>query len=299
MEDGRQLAAATSDAGVFGLEFAGNGLRAVGTIDARFVLRPAGGGPAAERTISVPDRVYRSGAMALSPDGRWFAEADAGRPLSGEFDDVRVRVWDTETLTERAVFELGGVSISDLSFSADGTRLVAVSGDDHAADPADRAVLITWRVPEFAEPHRIPLGPSTLIEAAFTPDGDTLITAGDSGTIQLRDPDTGALRAEFGAHPASVRAFAVSPDGRTVATVTTTDPIVRLWSIPDRALVAQLRGHEGPLNDVEFSPDGTRLATGGSDTDVAVWPVTPDEAAAQVCANLADAGVADLADLGC
>lgn len=84
-----------------------------------------------------------------------------------------------------------------------------------------------------------------------------------------------------------------------MATVTTTDPIVRLWSIPDRALVAQLRGHEGPLNEVEFSPDGTRLATGGSDTDVAVWPVTPDEAAAQVCANLADAGVADLADLGC
>ncbi|MGH3586700.1 MAG: WD40 repeat domain-containing protein, partial [Pseudonocardia sp.] len=299
VEDGRQLATATSDAGVFGVEFAANGLRAVGTIDARFVLRPAGGGPAAERTISLPDRVYRSGAMALSPDGRWFAEADAGRPLGGASDDVRVRVWDTETLTERAVVEFGSGAISDLSFSVDGTRLVAVSSDDHAADRADRAVLITWRAPEFAEPHRIPLGPATLIEAAFTPDGDTLITAGDSGTIQLRDPDTGTLRAEFGAHPASVRAIAVSPDGRTVATVTTTDSIVRLWSIPDRTLVAQLRGHEGPLNEVEFSPDGARLATGGSDTDVAVWPVTPDEAAAQICANLSDAGEEGLTDLGC
>ena len=47
-----------------------------------------------------------------------------------------------------------------------------------------------------------------------------------------------------------------------------------------------------PLTAVEFSPDGSRLATGGTDTDVGVWRLAPDAAAALLDA-LGDAARAD------
>jgi WD40 repeat protein len=202
--------------------------------------------------------------------------------------------------------ELGAESPSELIFIDDGSRLIALTGNDDGVGldaevpggPAG-AAMITWRAPELDETQRILLGPDDLIAAQLTPDGNTLVTAGISGTIQVRDPETGELRAEFGTHPAAVRRLAVSPDGRTVATVTTNDSIVRLWSLPRRELVAELRGHDADLNEVVFSADGRRLATGGTDTDVAVWPVEPADAIEQICANLADAGESNFDDLEC
>ncbi|MGH3876941.1 MAG: WD40 repeat domain-containing protein, partial [Actinophytocola sp.] len=292
-----------SPRGVYGIRYTRDGTRIVGTGDATFTSTSGVFELDEARKTTLAGRVFR-GAMAVSPDGRWVA-AGHERAQGGDEPDYRIHVWDAKNLTEHAVLELDKQWPVTLAFAPDGDRLLALTssggvgtpGSDPDGDTA--ASLLTWRTPDFDDEKRVSLGNDSLLTADLTPDGRTLVTAGTGGTLQLRDAETGRLRTEIGRHPSTVRKLAVSPDGRTVATVTTEDSVVRLWDLTDRKLVATLTAHAAPLNDVAFSRDGSRLATGGTDTDVAVWRLDPDAAAREVCANLADAVPDDLAGTGC
>jgi len=289
--------------GVFGVRYAPDGTRITGSSGATFTVTPAARG-ARPRTISFPGREFR-GAMAVSPDGGWLVAAERNPSGSNVPDDNKIHVWELATLAEHTVISLGEEWPIDLSFSPDGGRLVALTSDDGPGlvgtdpDGATAARMVTWQAPYFDGLKRVPLGTDTLNTIVFTPDGRSVLTAGTKGTIQVRDSTTGRMRYEFGRHPSTVRQLAIAPDGRTVASVTTEDSLVRLWHLPDRKFVAGLSGHTGPLNQIVFSPDGRRLASAGTDTDVAVWRIVPDDAIRQVCTNLADAGEKNLTSLGC
>jgi WD40 repeat protein len=295
--------AVTVPSGVFGVRYTPDGLRITGSGDATFTMTLPGQGIRRSRSVSLKDREFR-GALAISPDGKWFAAADQ-RASDIDGNDNKIHVWDTATLTEKAALELGNQWPVELAFAPNGSRLAAVtssSGNGVAGSDSDgdtAAHLVSWRTGEFDGEKELSLGVDTLATLAYTPDGKSLITAGTGGVLQVRDPTTGAVRHSFGQHSATIRQIAISPDGKTVASVTTDDSSVRLWSLVDRTLVAELRGHEAALNQLVFSPDGTRLASGGTDTDVALWHLRPEDAVREICGNLADAGEPSLDALGC
>jgi hypothetical protein len=62
------------------------------------------------------------------------------------------------------------------------------------------------------------------------------------------------------AHKGWVRAVAVSPDGKTLASCGN-DNAIRLWKADDGTAIRTLEGHTSHVYNIAFHPDGTRLAS--------------------------------------
>ena len=289
---------------VLGLRYTRDGVRISGEVDGTLTLTTTKAGVSRPRTIRLPNREFR-GAIAVSPDGKLFAAASSIPVRVNQANDYRIGVWDVDTLEQRADLKLGDQSTVDLTFSPDGKRLLALTNNEGNSvvgsdtDGANTATMLTWRLPGLTDEKRIQLDTNSLTSMVYTPDGKSIITAGVGGVLQVRDAQTGKMRYDFGHHTSTVRELAISPDGRTLASITVDDAVVRLWDLPSHQLLAVLTGHTAALNEIVFSPNGKLLASGGTDTDVGIWQLDPEAAIRQLCGNLTDAGQKGLGALGC
>jgi WD40 repeat protein len=75
------------------------------------------------------------------------------------------------------------------------------------------------------------------------------------------------------AHRGWVRALAVSPDGKTLATCGN-DGLVKLWSVPDTKLIRELQAHDCHVYNTAFHPDGRRLISADLKGVVKVWDLS-------------------------
>ena len=92
------------------------------------------------------------------------------------------------------------------------------------------------------------------------------------GLLSFYDATKHRLPVHLQAHKDLIHGWAVSPDGRTLATAGS-DAMVGLWDMKSRRQIAFWRAHQGWVWDVQFSPDGRTIATAGADTVVRLWSV--------------------------
>jgi WD40 repeat protein/serine/threonine protein kinase len=109
---------------------------------------------------------------------------------------------------------------------------------------------------------------------AYSPDGQTLYSAGDDWSVRAWDMRTlGEIRSST-VHESLVSCLAISPDGQWLASGSYDNQIV-VWWAQDLSVQAVLQGHTGHIKSLAFSTDGRYLATGGRDRKVRLWSI-PD-----------------------
>ncbi len=124
------------------------------------------------------------------------------------------------------------------------------------------------------------------LSAYFSPDGRTLATAGAGNTVRLWNVETHTqLGQPLRGHTSVVSSVAFSPDGRTLATAGA-DHTVRLWNVQKHTQIGQpLRGHTSQVQSVAFSPDGRTLASIGDDRTFACGTYARTSSSARFCAQ--------------
>ena len=80
---------------------------------------------------------------------------------------------------------------------------------------------------------------------------------------------------------------AMSPDGKTLATVAGDRRTVDLWDVATRRKQASLTEHTGQVLCLAFTPDGKTLASGGFDKTVRLWDVAIGRQRAALVATFA------------
>jgi WD40 repeat protein/serine/threonine protein kinase/Flp pilus assembly protein TadD len=127
---------------------------------------------------------------------------------------------------------------------------------------------------ELPKPKQLLVHEGAVNDARFSPDGSTLLTAGEDGKVHLWNSETGQELVEPPLSAPSPVVFAVfSRDGRRIA-ASCRDGSALIWDIaPPRsaALVLRVRGGE-KMNWIDFSPDGQQLVT-ASGKAARVWDV--------------------------
>jgi WD40 repeat protein len=94
---------------------------------------------------------------------------------------------------------------------------------------------------------------------AYSPDGQTIASAGKDGAVRTWSARTGRPIREFTGHRGEVNCVVFSPDGRTLASASD-DRTVRLWSVADGSTTSILECFQWPALRVRFSPSGAELA---------------------------------------
>ena len=189
-------------------------------------------------------------ATAVSLDGKLIATTIAGY----------VQVWDSrshETIGRTGKY---GSNLRSVCFSPDSRWLVS-GGNDKRVRMWDCGTLLAIGSPLS--------GHTGCVHSVCT-DGQKIISGSDDRTIRIWSCDTHKLIGEPINAGGCVWAVSLSKGGRIAAGV---DNDVCIFDIEPRQEVTLMKGHTHRVFAVAFSPDGSRIASGSSDTTIRIWDV--------------------------
>ena len=230
--------------------------------DGRYLLMTAGSYAKVWDMVTATEKFTLKGhsaqvlKVAYAPDGRTL--------LTGATDGT-ARLWDTATGTVVRTFNLPGTQILSVAYSPDSQQIALGDTSGHTT---------VWDAAQGTKIHDL-VKKSRISYVSFSPDGTEILSTDEEGRqAVLWDAASGRQKRTF---PGGSWIACFSPDGRYLATLNQYNgTMVEIWDRQTNAIVKTLRGHEGIVWTIVFSPDSRLLVTGGADRTVRVWDLSND-----------------------
>ena len=212
---------------------------------------------------------FNSGALAISPNHRFFASADGNS----------VFLWDAETQTLKHTLEGDDDFVWALAFSPDSKTLVVGS-----------TIIRLWDVETGSQMSRLDGHTDKVDAITFSSDGKTLASGDKNGEIRLWNLAAGGDQLTLPRllgnitgkgkpiidnpalteHKRSIEALAFTADGTTLVSASR-DTTIRLWDIDTQNSRLMTEGHTEAIKALGFLEDGKTLASGSSDCTLRLW----------------------------
>ena len=197
--------------------------------------------------------VELSASMAFSPDGKYLVAKS-----------TKLQVWQTSDwkLIYSINLEHGW---GNVIFSPDGALMASVNNGQ---------TVLLWKTSDWSFINKsFYESDYSIVRLDFAPNGNSLVLGTHYGIIVLSVNDGNVLKRFKRYADLETGYMALSPDGQITA-MTSYDGKVYLRMVSDGTLTQTLSVSGNPLLDsIAFSPDGSILVTGGTDSAVHLWKV--------------------------
>ena len=215
------------------------------------------------QTAAVAQQQAEASAQAADAKAQDAAARASAADLKTAEAEKAQRLAQTGTRLEQA----SNAALSRLDFDTIGAVLNALKSgtelDQIASDegfkglsdyPAVSPILALQQIQSRISQDRLFAHESSVTSAAFSPDGQRVVTASDDGTARVWQAESGEAIAVLAGPESFVTSAAFSPDGQRVVTASD-DGTARVWDLQGR----QLAIYEG--SPAALSPNGRQLAT--------------------------------------
>jgi dipeptidyl aminopeptidase/acylaminoacyl peptidase len=181
---------------------------------------------------------------------------------------AEVELMSSETLSVARTLMGHSGNFNAVAFSADGSRLAAVSGNTGMRGEAKLWNTADGKLIRAFDGHK-----DAVYSVALSPDGKILATGSYDQTIKLWETESGKEIKTLTGHNGAVFSLAFRPDGKILASASL-DRTVKLWDVATGNRLDTLSQSLKELYTLAFSPDGKRLAAGGVDSRIRVWQIS-------------------------
>jgi WD40 repeat protein len=211
-------------------------------------------------------------AVTFSADGKYIATSSSSKflPFGRRKNDYTVRVWKRLGSTDlfQTVYVLHHVKgVRTIAFSPDSRRIVT------GCDGDTQKPIVTLTIWDFEHKSFVDIKSCTksVSSVVYCPDGKSIVSLNDDGTVSKWDPTSNQLLLSFKSRASwpPPGCMALSPNGQHIAIGYDNGVEIR-EAVTGRELFV-LTGHTGTVASLAFSPNGKHIATANGDNTASIW----------------------------